>query len=142
MRLFIVLAVASLAAACSSSPPAGTGSPGTAPASVAPVYVFNFYAAEHGKPDQHPADLVVSEFTSLKGITWRTWGPDTAVGAGKLSGSWCLPACLDRPYDATVTLSSVKTAQGQAYFSKYEIDADVAAAEQGSADLNGTLQTP
>ncbi|GAA1013448.1 hypothetical protein Aple_054310 [Acrocarpospora pleiomorpha] len=162
MRLLIALAAASLAAvSCGASTPSGTPSAaetptsGTAtatppepisatPAETPPttVYVFNSFGEEEGRPDQRPADLVVSEFSSLSKLTWRNWGPETAVGAGKLSGSWCLPECLDKPYDATVTLSSIKMAQGQAYFSKYDIQVDLPVAQQEGADLNGTLATP
>ncbi|GAA0438229.1 hypothetical protein Acor_62350 [Acrocarpospora corrugata] len=151
MRLSIVLAAASLAAvSCGTSTPSGTPSATATPASVSPssepqtgpVYVLNLFGDEQGRPDQSPKNLVVSEFSSLSEVTWRNWGPATAVGAGKLSGSWCLPECLDKPYDATVTLSSIKVAQGQSYFSRYDIEVDLPVAQQEGADLSGTLATP
>ncbi|GIH27917.1 hypothetical protein Aph01nite_62270 [Acrocarpospora phusangensis] len=151
MRLVIALAAAVLAtAACGTSTSSGTPSPTaptsstvtTTPSAAGPVYVFNLFGDEQGKPDQRPGNLVVSEFSSLKDVNWQSWGPDTAVGSGKLSGSWCLPECLDKPYDATVTLSAIKQAEGQSYFSKYDIQVDLPVAQQEGADLSGTLATP
>lgn len=135
MRLPVALVVLCLSAACSGSPSSGT-------ATATPVYVFNFYGAEEGRTDQRPKDLVVSEFTTVNALTWKSWGPSRAVGTGKLSGTWCLPGCLDVPYSATVTLSNVTPVKGQGYFTKYQIEADVPAEQKDNADLVGVLQTP
>ncbi|GAA3071948.1 hypothetical protein [Streptosporangium carneum] len=107
-----------------------------------PVYVINLYGAEDGRADQRPENLVVSEFSTLKGITWRSWGPGRAVGAGKLSGTWCLPDCLDSPYDATITLSKVKKAMGKRYFTKFAIDGDFPKPDQIDDTLTGALPLP
>ncbi|MCT9931925.1 hypothetical protein N5079_17110 [Planotetraspora sp. A-T 1434] len=118
------------------------GSSGTAVATATEVYVLNFYGAEQGRADQRPADLVLSEFSTLNKVTWRTWGPTRASGAGNLSGTWCLPHCLDKPYAATVTLSSIVPVKGKGYFARYEITAKLPPGEKGKADLSGTLPTP
>jgi hypothetical protein len=135
MRLPIALAVLCLSAACGASPSSGT-------ATATPIYVFNFFGAEDGRTDQRPRDLVVSEFSTINGLTWQSWGPSRAVGMGKLSGTWCLPECLDKPYDARVTLSNVIPVKGQGYFTKYRIEAKLPADQKETADLSGVLQTP
>ncbi|MBX6383229.1 MAG: hypothetical protein IRZ07_09695 [Microbispora sp.] len=132
-----VLGSAALAAALG-----GCGAPAGEPAVETPVYVLNFRDSEHGRADQRPADLVLSEFSTMTGVTWRTWGPTRATGAGKLSGTWCLPECADAPYDATVTLSSVIPVKGKGYFSRYAVTADVPARQRAQADLSGVLPTP
>ncbi|MEN3534799.1 hypothetical protein AAH991_06785 [Microbispora sp. ZYX-F-249] len=120
----------------------GCGSAPADPAAETPVYVLNFRDAERGRPDQRPANLVLSEFSAMSAVTWRTWGPTRATGAGKLSGTWCLPECADAPYDATVTLSSVIPVKGKGYFSRYAVTADVPARHRPEADLSGVLPTP
>ncbi|MEV8631680.1 hypothetical protein AB0395_08490 [Streptosporangium sp. NPDC051023] len=107
-----------------------------------PVYVINLYGAEDGRPDQRPANLVVSEFSTLKGITWRSWGPGRAVGSGKLSGTWCLPACQTNPYDATITLSKVKKVGGKRYFTRFDIGGDFPQPDSFDDTLRGALPLP
>ena len=135
-------AVAVLGAAAFGAAVAGCGSAPTGSAAETPVYVLNFQGSERGRADQRPANLVLSEFSTMSGVTWRTWGPTRATGAGKLSGTWCLPGCADAPYDATVTLSSVIPVRGKGYFSRYAIRADVPLKHRPEADLAGVLPTP
>jgi hypothetical protein len=135
MRLPVALAVVCLSAACGASPSSGT-------VTETPVYVINFHGAELGRSDQRPKDLVLSEFSTLNGLTWQSWGPTRAVGAGKLSGTWCLPTCLDAPYDAGVTLSNVLPVKGRGYFTRYRIEAKLPPGQQEGADLAGILPTP
>ncbi|GGO17538.1 hypothetical protein GCM10010116_35470 [Microbispora rosea subsp. aerata] len=132
--LTAAVALAAVVTGCGSSPTASTAE--------TPVYVLNFQDSEQGRPDQRPASLVLSEFSTMSGVTWRTWGPTRATGAGKLSGTWCLPECADAPYDATVTLSSVVPVKGKGYFSRYAVTADVPAGQRSEADLSGVLPTP
>ncbi|GAA4561430.1 hypothetical protein [Planotetraspora kaengkrachanensis] len=128
--------------------PAATscGSPGSATGAQdgteIPVYVLNFHGAEEGRSDQRPGDLTLSEFSTLSQVVWQSWGPTRATGAGKLSGTWCLPGCMDRPYEATVTLSNVSPVKGKGYFTKYEIVALVPEDQRDKADLTGALPTP
>ncbi|WP_051458373.1 hypothetical protein [Microbispora sp. ATCC PTA-5024] len=121
---------------------AGCGAPETAAAGEPPIYVLNFHNAERGRADRRPADLVLSEFSTLTKVTWRTWGPSGATGAGKLSGTWCLPRCATAPYDATVTLSAVVPVRGNGYFTRYRVRARLPADERAQADLDGVLPTP
>lgn len=122
----------------------GCGSTGDrAAVTGATVYVMNFHGTEQGRADYRPRDLVLSEFTTLNAMTWRSWGPARAVGTGRLSGSWCLPTCSDAPYQATVTLSHVVPARGKGYFTRYEITAAGLPRDQvDRAVLEGALPTP
>ncbi|GAA4589015.1 hypothetical protein GCM10023194_42120 [Planotetraspora phitsanulokensis] len=128
--------------------PAATscGSPGSATGAddgtEIPVYVLNFHGAEEGRSDQRPGDLTLSEFSTLNQVVWQSWGPTKAAGSGKLTGTWCLPGCMDRPYEATVTLSNVSPVKGKGYFTKYEITAPVPEELREKADLTGALPTP
>jgi hypothetical protein len=135
MRLPGVLLALVLTAACGSSPAKDQ-------MSATQVYVFNTYGAEQGRVDQRPPDLVLSEFSTLNTLTWQSWGPTKALGTGKLSGTWCLPGCADAPYDATVTLKSVQPVRGKAYFTRYELRADLPQKQRDSADLDGRLPVP
>ncbi|MFF0578135.1 hypothetical protein [Streptosporangium saharense] len=109
---------------------------------VGRVYVINLYGAEEGRPDRRPANLVASEFSSLKEITWRSWGPDRAVGDGRLSGMWCLPGCQAKPYEATITLSKARKVGGKRYFTKFDIDGDFPRPTSSDDTLRGTLPLP
>ncbi|TQS27855.1 hypothetical protein [Microbispora sp. KK1-11] len=131
----VTVTVLCVAAGGCASAPAG-------PAAETPVYVLNLQNSERGRAEQRPANLVLSEFSTMSGVTWRTWGPTRATGAGKLSGTWCLPECVDAPYAATVTLSSVIPVKGKGYFSRYAITADVPLRHRPEADLSGVLPTP
>ncbi|MBP2706478.1 hypothetical protein JOL79_21955 [Microbispora sp. RL4-1S] len=118
------------------------GAPGSAVAVGPPVFVLNFHHAEQGRSDQRPGDLVLSEFSAMTKVVWRTWGPTRATGSGKLTGVWCLPHCASRPYDATVTLSNVLAVRGKGYFTRYRVVADIPEEERRQADLAGVLPTP
>ncbi|MEU8275425.1 hypothetical protein ACFYOK_26415 [Microbispora bryophytorum] len=120
----------------------GCGPAPTGPAAETPVYVLNLQNSERGRAEQRPANIVLSEFSTMSGVTWRTWGPTRATGAGRLSGTWCLPECADAPYAATVTLSSVIPVKGKGYFSRYAITADMPVLHRPEADLSGVLPTP
>lgn len=135
-RAVLVLGTLGLAVLGCGTSPAGTTVAET------PVYVLNFQGSERGRADQRPGNLVLSEFSTMSGVTWRTWGPTRATGAGKLSGTWCLPECADAPYEATVTLSNVIPVKGKGYFGKYSITADVPPEHRPEADLSGVLPTP
>lgn len=53
-----------------------------------------------------PDELTLTEFTNAFDLTWQTWGPDTAVASGLISGSWCWDDCQDG-YEATIVLCDV-----------------------------------
>ncbi|MEU0519747.1 hypothetical protein [Streptosporangium sp. NPDC006007] len=149
MRRIITVAVAVLGvatAACGAGTGTATGAgPGTAgetPRAVEQVYVINLHGAEDGRADQRPENLVVSEFSSLRKVGWRSWGPDGAVGTGRLSGTWCLPTCRKTPYTATVTLGGVKKVRGKNYFTTFSIDGDFTKPRETADTLTGNLPMP
>ncbi|WP_062431140.1 hypothetical protein [Herbidospora daliensis] len=145
MRLVTVLTFCVALVACGSAPdgiPSPTP-PSSSTSSAQEVYVLNFFGDEQGSPAQKPADLVISEFSTMNKLLWDKWGPDTAEGRGMLTGSWCLPDCLDQPYDAKITLSTPVGKAGRTYFTSYTIEPDdLQSAQEQGADLVGTLQTP
>ncbi|MEU6415050.1 hypothetical protein [Microbispora sp. NPDC046933] len=145
MRLPVCVPVSlsvAVTALCVAVAVGGCGSAPTGSAAETPVYVLNLQNSERGRAEQRPANLVLSEFSTMSGVTWRTWGPTRATGAGRLSGTWCLPECADAPYAATVTLSSVIPVKGKGYFSRYAVTADVPVRHRPEADLSGVLPTP
>ncbi|GAA4213357.1 hypothetical protein [Microbispora amethystogenes] len=142
MRLATTVTTLAVAGAALAAGVSGCGASPAGPAAETPVYVLNLRGSEQGRPDQRPAILVLSEFSTISAVVWRSWGPTRAVGAGKLSGTWCLPACEDAPYDATVTLSNVTPVRGKGYFSRYAVAAEVPVRQRPAADLSGVLPTP
>lgn len=147
MRRIITVAVAVLGvatAACGAGTGMGTetGTAEETPRAEEQVYVINLHGAEDGRADQRPENLVVSEFSLLRKVGWRTWGLDGAVGTGGLSGTWCLPACQKTPYTATVTLGGVKKVRGKNYFTTFSIDGDFPKPRETADTLTGTLPTP
>lgn len=104
-----------------SSPPAETAEPageGTEPSSEASenpdedsdIYVTQITTLE-GDGEYYsahrPDELTLTEFTNAFDLTWQTWGPETAVASGLISGSWCWEDCQDG-YEATIVLCDVQ----------------------------------
>ncbi|MFX4291527.1 hypothetical protein [Streptomyces bohaiensis] len=118
---------------------------GTAPEDTTRPYVVNFYGEENaeGAAEREPANLVLSEHSSLQEMQWSEWNGDRAVGTGLLSGMWCLPDCADQPFEATVTLSEPTDVAGDVYFAAFDLDAP-GAQEYRADDLDGErpLQLP
>ncbi|NJP66007.1 hypothetical protein [Streptomyces spiramenti] len=118
---------------------------GTAAEDTDGPYVVNFYGEENadGAAEREPANLVLSEHSSLQDMEWTEWGADRAVGTGRLSGMWCLPDCADQPFDATVVLSGPTEVDGDVYFAAFDLDAPDAG-EFRTDDLDGErpLQLP
>ncbi|MBB2909172.1 hypothetical protein FHS43_000418 [Streptosporangium becharense] len=111
-------------------------------AGAGPVHVFNLYGAEEGRADRRPANLVLSEFSSMRDVVWRTWGPRRAAGRGLLSGTWCMPGCLAEPYAATVELGAVREIGGKRFFTRFAADGDFPHPESPADTLSGALPTP
>lgn len=104
---------------------AGGGAEGDADgAGDAETYVVNFYGEENidGNPEQQPENLVLSEHTSLQEVDWEEWDGEQAVGSGLLSGMWCLPECLDEPFDAVVTLSDPQEFNGEVFYTTFLVE--------------------
>ncbi|MGW0731518.1 hypothetical protein [Streptomyces sp. NPDC002851] len=83
-----------------------------------PVYV----ADSMGQPLRRPTSIGLTEFVSLSELRWGDWGGATARASGKLSGSWCLPGCDDKPYDVTVTLSGLEKQERVAYYRRATVE--------------------
>lgn len=66
-----------------------------------------------------PEEMTLTEFTNAFDLTWHTWGPETAVASGLLSGSWCWDECQDG-YEATVVLCDVR----EDHFSRFGVFGD------------------
>ena len=50
----------------------------------------------------------------ITGITWSSWGPDTATGTGTSNIQGCVPNCAqgsETPVTTTITLSNVQGGQ-------------------------------
>ncbi|MEU9116044.1 hypothetical protein AB0D04_30820 [Streptomyces sp. NPDC048483] len=108
--------------------------------SVATPYVINHYGEENadkGSAERSPKNLVLSEFTSIGSVHWKQWGAKKAVGTGKVTGSWCLDTCLDKPLTATVTLSAPKTVHGKKVFSGFTLKPAGKPGPYDSEDLHG-----
>ncbi|WP_431043409.1 hypothetical protein ACQUSR_16940 [Streptomyces sp. P1-3] len=116
-----------------------TRSASVARTSAAP-YVVNHYGEENadkGVAVRSPKNLVLSEFTSIHGVHWKQWGAKKAVGTGKVTGTWCLDKCLDKPLKATVTLSDPKTVKGKKVFSSFRLKLSGKPGAYDSEDLKG-----
>lgn len=100
--------------------PSPTGDP-TGGSGGGEVYVFNTHGDEQGYADQEPQGLTASEFTAFNDLEWSEWGTERAVGEGDLSGTWCLPQCLDDPYRVPVELTGPEEFDGDRYFTAYEV---------------------
>ncbi|MFE0189360.1 hypothetical protein [Streptomyces sp. NPDC058989] len=103
-------------------------------------YVINHYGeenADRGRAERSPAHLVLSEFTSIGKVNWQQWGAKKAVGTGKVTGTWCLDTCLDKPLKATVTLSDPKTVAGRKVFTAFTLKLSGNPGAYDSEDLHG-----
>lgn len=103
-------------------------------------YVVNHYGeanADVGRAERSPKTLVLSEFTTISGITWREWGAARAVGTGKVTGTWCLQTCADKPLKATVTLSDPEAVGGRKVFSAFVLSLSGRPGAYDSEDLKG-----
>ncbi|WP_438488260.1 hypothetical protein [Streptomyces sp. S186] len=104
-------------------------------------YVINHYGEENadkGRAERSPKHLVLSEFTSIHGLRWKEWGAKKAVATGKVTGTWCLDTCLDKPLKATVTLSDPKTVNGRKVFSTFTLKLAKGTGAYDSEDLRGS----
>lgn len=122
----------------------GDGSTGGDAEAVRP-YVVNFFgeANADGAPDQEPGTLVLTEFTTVTDVTWEEWNGTAAIGTGSLSGTWCLPECLENPYPTSVVLSDTGDFGGDPYYTTFLLEPDVAISASPE-DLDGVrpLATP
>ncbi|SFC24472.1 hypothetical protein [Streptomyces aidingensis] len=105
-------------------------------------WVFSYYG-EVNNAEIEPVHLVLSEFSTLRDLTWDTWGADSATGSGSLSGMWCLPECTDNPYQAEITLTAPEPmagGEGEQMFGTFRLEVELPAADARFAqveDLSG-----
>ncbi|MEV0119486.1 hypothetical protein AB0H77_40575 [Streptomyces sp. NPDC050844] len=79
-----------------------------------PVYVPD----SMGHPLTRPTNLSLTEFSTLTGLRWRSWGGPRAVATGRLSGAWCRPKCSDAGYPATVELTRLERRENVSYYTR------------------------
>ncbi|WP_438487913.1 hypothetical protein [Streptomyces sp. S186] len=135
-----VAAVGMLATAQAAHASTGPGHTAGVARTGATPYVINHYGEENadkGRAERSPKHLVLSEFTSIHGLQWKEWGAKKAVATGKVTGTWCLDTCLDKPLKATVTLSDPKTVNGRKVFSAFTLKLAKDSGAYDSEDLKG-----
>ncbi|MGW7366487.1 hypothetical protein ACWGI8_24390 [Streptomyces sp. NPDC054841] len=107
---------------------------------AAAPYVVNHYGEENadtGRAERRPANLVLSEFTGINGVTWKQWGAGKAVGTGDVHGTWCADTCLDKPLKGTITLSDPKTVHGKRVYTTFTLKLSSKPGTYDSEDLQG-----
>ncbi|MFF4418947.1 hypothetical protein ACFYY8_40995 [Streptosporangium sp. NPDC001559] len=103
-----------------------------------PVYVIAYL----GDPLRRPSRLALDEFNSVTGIRWESWGGESAVGTGELSGTWCLPDCQERPYRGTITLSELIWHERAGYYGRFTVRADGLPPDKAKELTGGKLTVP
>jgi hypothetical protein len=124
------LGIGAMLAACGSGPNAigdGNSAPAKLPAASAaitssgPVYVETQFSPN---PLQRPAQYIMYEHTEVDGITWSSWGGQTAQGNGDLSNDDCNPDCgtghMDN-YPAHIVFSDIQTVNGKQEYTRYTV---------------------
>ncbi|MGW0731645.1 hypothetical protein [Streptomyces sp. NPDC002851] len=112
----------------------------TTRAAATTPYVINHYGEENadtGHAERRPTGLVLSEFTTINHVSWKQWGVKKAVGTGKVTGTWCLDTCLDKPLKATIKLSDPKTVKGKKVYSAFTLKLAGKPGTYDSEDLQG-----
>jgi hypothetical protein len=101
-------------------------------------FVLNFYGEENtgGNPEREPENLVLSEYSAVNKVVWEQWDGEQAVGSGLLSGTWCLPECIDDPYKTSITLSDPEEVNGELFYTTFVLDSPQAEDAQAE-DLEG-----
>jgi hypothetical protein len=93
----------------STGPSAAEGS--TAEESAAEVYALDLTTFEGDDGEevslQRPEGLTLSEFSSAADLEWESWGGDSAVATGRISGMFCESGCEGEAYEVTLVLCEV-----------------------------------
>ncbi|WP_344969538.1 hypothetical protein [Salinactinospora qingdaonensis] len=122
---------------------AASAEPAEETAGTREVYVQIFQDGGENYDTQRPVRFSLTEFETFNDLNWSHWGPDSATGQGNLSGTWCMPKCLDRPYPATLTITDPVKVGDTWYFSRYDISnvadppADLSASERTTIENSG-----
>lgn len=99
------------------------------------------------KPGTRPSAVTLScgdGSDGLQNLTWSAWGAATATGTGQFYENTCTPSCAqgkDQDYQVNVTLSKVKVASGQSYFTQASIQWISSKPDNGTQTVYG-LETP
>ncbi|MFI6502125.1 hypothetical protein [Nonomuraea typhae] len=133
MKRASALLALTLAAGCGAGGGVRVEGPAPTVQRARPVYVIAYM----GDALQRPRDFALTEFSGMTDVRWKSWGQASAVGEGKLSGSWCIPKC-DIP--ATITLTRLQWMERTGYYSRFTVTTDRQITE---ADLvNQKLEVP
>ncbi|MDA1361942.1 hypothetical protein O1R50_20105 [Glycomyces luteolus] len=85
--------------------------------------------------DVEPANLVISEYSTGRGIEWEMWGPEAAVGTGDLYGTW-----VEGEYYEDVTI--ILFAPDDGYFTEYAVTGDFEAPQYPQDKTRGFIEYP
>ncbi|MFI6293660.1 hypothetical protein ACIBEJ_18865 [Nonomuraea sp. NPDC050790] len=110
-------AIALTAAACGAGGGVRVEGQAPPPESRGPVYVVAYM----GDALQRPSDFALTEFSSMNGVRWDSWGDERAVGRGELRGTWCLPGCEAKGLPATITLTRLTRLERTAYYARFTV---------------------
>ncbi|MDQ8702618.1 hypothetical protein RCO28_08975 [Streptomyces sp. LHD-70] len=123
-------------------PQSANAAPGTsdrAERSSATPYVVQRSGEETARTStgRRPERLVLSEFTSVHDVNWARWDARRAVGAGLVTGSWCLSTCMDKPLKATLRLADPRTVDGRKVYSTFTLTLADGSGSYDAEDLRG-----
>ena len=89
-----------------------TPTPTPTPTDTTPTPILSTHSFSGTSPGQ--IDLSGDASYIITGITWSSWGPDTATGTGTSNIQGCVPNCAqgsETPVTTTITLSNVQGGQ-------------------------------
>jgi hypothetical protein len=90
--------------------------------------------------DIEPANLVISEYSTGRGIEWEMWGPEVAVGTGDLYGTWIGYENEVNLYYEDVTIILFAPIDG--YFTEYAVTGDFEAPQDPQDKTRGFIEYP
>jgi hypothetical protein len=117
-------AAAAIGGATTAAPSTTSEATSATESASTPVYVQTF---DPNATVQNPKELDFYENTEMDGITWSSWGGDTAQGNGVLSDNDCTPDCASGhpdTYSAHIVLSDIQTVNGTREYTHYTVTFD------------------
>ncbi|MEU0659452.1 hypothetical protein [Streptomyces lavendulocolor] len=64
----------------------------------------------------------VTEHSTLRRLRWSSWGGETAVATGRLTGMWCIPECGEG-FPASVELTGLLRLENVGYYTRASVRA-------------------